>query len=501
MLLTRAVGGRETIACACGLSRAAGVRAGMDLAQARALLPEGCEALVAAGEPAREARALGSLARWMLRVSPRVAVDAPDGLLADVSGTEHLYRTEERLLRSLRRALWRLGLQARLASAGTYAGARAVSRGAGAATTVVAPGQESQALSGLAPEALGLEAQTLSTLEALNIRRVGQILEIPRASRAARLGLGLLRTLDRTLGLEPEVLEFVRPAEPVRERMDFAGPTTHAESIAQAVKQTLGRFTAVLRGRSLGVRHLALRLERARRTASEGPEGKGAAREGAEELEILLSRASASERHLWSLLSTRLERVDTERGEGIEAVELIGVRCERLRPAQMLSPDLGGGSGAGGVDALGLSDDERAAELLDTLIARLGHGRVLRPELCASHLPERSVRLRPASEPARAMPQGALADDPRPTVLLEKPERTRVTAMSPEGPIVQVDWRGTVSAVSRCVGPERLGAEWWRWDAPPPDREYFAVQIEDGRWLWVFRQAGTGRWFVHGVWA
>ncbi len=73
--------------------------------------------------------------------------------------------------------------------------------------------------------------------------------------------------------------------------------------------------------------------------------------------------------------------------------------------------------------------------------------------------------------------------------------------MSPEGPIVQIDWRGEVSRVRRCVGPERLGAEWWRWETPPPDREYFAAELESGRWVWVFRQASTARWFVHGVWA
>lgn len=489
VMLTRVASGRETIARCCGLSLAAGVRPGMDLAQARALLPAGCVPMVAAAEPAREARALVSLGRWMLRVSPRVAVDPPDGLLADITGTEHLYRSEARLIRSLRRALQRLGLRARLASAGTFGAARAISRGAGVGpmvvpgAVVVPRGEECRAVSELSPEVLRLDEPTRATLEALNIRTIGQILAIPRASRAGRLGLTLLRTLDRALGLEPETLEFLRPAEPVRERLEFAGPTTHAESIASAARRTLERFAALLRARSLGVRHLMLRLVRARAEA--------------QELTIVLSRPSASERHLWSLLATRLERVDTERGEGIEAVELVGVRCERLRPAQMLSPDLG----APGVDALGLSDDDRAAELLDTLIARLGHERVLRPELCASHLPERTSRLVPASEPRRAWPENALADDPRPTLLLSRPERARVTAMSPEGPIVQIDWRGEVSRVRRCVGPERLGAEWWRWETPPPDREYFAAELESGRWVWVFRQASTARWFVHGVWA
>jgi protein ImuB len=63
-------------------------------------------------------------------------------------------------------------------------------------------------------------------------------------------------------------------------------------------------------------------------------------------------------------------------------------------------------------------------------------------------------------------------------------------------------WRDTRWQVSACVGPERIGPEWWRGAKPTPERDYFAVQVQTGRWLWVCRQTGQrGRWFVHGEWS
>jgi hypothetical protein len=32
-------------------------------------------------------------------------------------------------------------------------------------------------------------------------------------------------------------------------------------------------------------------------------------------------------------------------------------------------------------------------------------------------------------------------------------------------------------------------------------RDYFKVQDEQGRWLWIYRVLEQGCWFVHGLWA
>jgi protein ImuB len=94
----------------------------------------------------------------------------------------------------------------------------------------------------------------------------------------------------------------------------------------------------------------------------------------------------------------------------------------------------------------------------------------------------------------------------RPTALLERPETIDVMSVTPEGPPQWLRWRGGEYAVIASSGPERIAEEWWRsaeFDCRA--RDYFRVQINDGRWLWVFRvrggneDAGAG-WFVHGEW-
>ena len=79
---------------------------------------------------------------------------------------------------------------------------------------------------------------------------------------------------------------------------------------------------------------------------------------------------------------------------------------------------------------LGDAADETAlAQLVDQLAARLGPERVLRLEPAQSHVPERAVRLLPAT----ALPTGGpwLAKEPRPLRVWEKPLPAEALARVP----------------------------------------------------------------------
>ena len=82
-----------------------------------------------------------------------------------------------------------------------------------------------------------------------------------------------------------------------------------------------------------------------------------------------------------------------------------------------------------------------------------------------------------------------------------------MTAEVPDGPPLRLRWRRVLVRVVAAEGPERIAPEWWR---PSPDmreRDYFRIEDETGRRLWVFREGlygATGpppRWFVHGLFA
>ena len=97
---------------------------------------------------------------------------------------------------------------------------------------------------------------------------------------------------------------------------------------------------------------------------------------------------------------------------------------------------------------------------------------------------------------------------PRPIRLFDPPEEIRVLYAVPDGPPAQFVWRRQTLRAARFAGPERIAPEWWR-DRPGVRlRDYFRIEDEHGRRLWIFREgmAGDGRggaprWFLHGVFA
>jgi protein ImuB len=227
-------------------------------------------------------------------------------------------------------------------------------------------------------------------------------------------------------------------------------------------------------------------------------------RSGPETLTVELSRASVSGKHLWTLVRSRLERVDLS--EPVDGLRATATRTAPLRDRQMVEGRLNSAERTRSISAA-------VGELTDTLISRLGPDRVVRFAVRASHVPERTAVEQSAIQtPKKSGVETAPGE--RPTVLLDSPEPVSVMALTPDGPVLEIGRGGVRERVTACIGPERIGPEWWRWrgtlDAPdrgpragpPADRDYFAVQVASGQWLWVCRQVGTSppRWFVHGEW-
>lgn len=99
------------------LAQQLGLHAGMPVSKAQALVP-GLRVLPA--HPAEDAAALERLALWVLqRFSPVVAVDPPDGIVIDSTGTDHLHGGEAAMLEALTGRLAMSGVTARAAIAET----------------------------------------------------------------------------------------------------------------------------------------------------------------------------------------------------------------------------------------------------------------------------------------------------------------------------------------------------------------------------------------------
>ncbi len=460
---------------------ALGLRAGMAVAHAQALVPD---LVIEEADPAGDAAALQRLAAWCLRhYTPLAAPSAPDGVWMDVTGCTHLFGGEEDLLTGLTARLAGAGIASRAAIADTPGAAHALARHAAAPITIDPPGSARAALSPLPPAALRLPEDTLAALRTLGFDSIGQLMAAPRAPMAKRLGGAVLRRLDQALGSVPEPIEPVAPADMPRTRQGFPEPIATPEDLARITALLAERLCEKLHQRGLGASRLDLVFQRVDGLA--------------QAIRVGTAQPTRDAAHLTRLLTVQIEGIDP--GFGIESVCLSAPLTSALGARQGVSelcvtaraPDLSG------LPPL--------STLIDTLMNRLGPDRIFRMRPVQSDVPERCLR---AIQPLAAAEGVSWPDRlPRPPRLFTPPYHVDAVALLPDHAPVRFTWRRRPHRVRRADGPERVFGEWWCHDAETwAVRDYFRVEDEAGQRFWLFRRGdgeneptGDLQWFLHGI--
>ena len=415
-----------------------GLRAGLALAQARAMHP----ALTAMPEDqAADARLLAAVADACQRYTPLLAGDPPDGILLDIGGCAHLFGGEAKLRDDLLVRMTGFGLAARAAIAPTIGAAWAMARFGDAAN--VAAAEERDALAPLPLAALRLPDVTVAALARLGLKRIGDIAGLPRAPLAARFGAGLLRQLDRALGREDEPLSPLLPVAPYVAEKRFPEPIAREEDVLATVERLAARLKTALTARGEGARRIELALFR-----TDGAVKRIAAG---------TSRPVRDPQAIRALFVERLAALGDEidPGFGFDLARLSVLIAEPCPQEQ-----------------IGLGGSEEAAEidrLVDRLSARLGRRRVTRLIAHDSHIPELAASAAPAQATARAEPgweafrryRTEAELSPRPLRLLAKPEPIEAIAVVPDGPPLRFRWRRALHEVVAAEGPERIAGAWW----------------------------------------
>ncbi|WP_366556733.1 Y-family DNA polymerase [Aquibaculum sediminis] len=479
-------GGRELLFAVNAAAEAGGLLPGMTLSQARALCP-GLGSEEAA--PQQDKAALARLADWAERFTPWVALDGlPQpgggaGLWLDITGCAHLFGGEEALLRALLAGCRQQGYAGRAGLADTPGAAWALARHGcepGSNRRRIETGAQREALAPLPLAALRLPAGKAELLARFGLLRIGDLLALPPASLTTRLGPEVAARLRQALGEKGEPLSPRRPSPPQEVRLAFGEPLAAAEDLARAVDCLIGRLCRRLETAGQGVRHLRLTLFRA--------EGSR------QELELATSRATREPAHLARLFAQQRERLQP--GFGLDALALAACVVEPLSALQMsLVAELPGEAVSPVGQSTASGPEEAAlALLIDRLTLRLGAGAVGCQAPRQSHLPERAVTRLPAL-PSRRAGEWHPAP-PRPLRLLARPEPVEVLAPAAEGVPARFRWRRRLHRVAHAEGPERLSAEWWH-DGLAGSRDYFRIEDQDGRRLWLYCQAE--RWFLHGL--
>jgi protein ImuB len=478
-----------------------GLHTGLPLADVRAMHP-GID--VRNAEPAADRALLEAVADWCDRYTPLVGLDAPDGLLLDISGCAHLFGGEEALLHDMARRLWLQGLNARLCVADSVGCAWAVARFGDAA--IVPKGEGPAALDALPLAALRVDDESVGALAQSGLKLIRDVTTRPRAPLAARFGSGFLRRIDQAFGREEESITPRLPVPSCTAEQRFAEPIGLEADVLGTIEKLARELSASMERRGEGARLLQVALFRA-----DGKVFRFDAKAGTPLRDPVRIRRLFSERFAAS-------GDEADPGFGYDMLRLSALVVERMDEVQA-----------------GLARDDHAAELahlIDRLSARFGSSRVVRPMPRDTHIPEFAEQMVAAQqaqsgEVGTGSPQDcatrkrvtdqASAVAPveqdslspaRPIRMFARPEEITATAEVPDGPPVRFRWRHVMHDVVAFEGPERIAMEWWR-DAQGRvlTRDYFRVESKQGMRAWLYRDGLYGeaqhppRWFLHGLFA
>ncbi|MFZ5962385.1 Y-family DNA polymerase [Thalassococcus sp. BH17M4-6] len=453
-------------------ARLNGIHMGARIVDMRAICPE---LQVHYADPAGDRAALDRLVLWARRWCPWTVRDCDDGLILDTTGSDHLMGGESAMLVEMETQLAMLGLSAQLAVAPTWGAAWALAR-FGPVRSVCDADQIDIRLGPLPVAGLRLDAETLLLLRRLGLRTIGALLQVPRLAltrRFVKAGLAanpLLR-LDQALGKLAEPVSSVEAPPRFRVQSRLAEPIFDPAPYLPALCEDL---CAALAQAGQGCRRLHLTVYRTDGDVSH--------------ITVATSATTRDPAHLHSLFRDKLDRLNP--GFGFDLITLDAAGVEEMQAVQNRLE--------GGAD-----EDLQLIRLVDRLSAKFGPRAVTRPVLHESHVPERAERQVAA---LAAVPDAGVAvARERPLRLFDHPEEIRVLYAVPEGPPAQFVWRRQTHRVARYAGPERIAPEWWT-DRPGTRlRDYFKVEDQTGRRIWIYREGlhgdgrgGDPRWFVHG---
>jgi len=478
-----------------GVNRAAGglgLGPGQTLTDARAICPE---LLTRPASPERLGAFRLALARWAERFSPLTGHDARDALILDATGCAHLFGGEVAMLTAITTGLAEHGLTGRAAMADAKGAAWALAHygQTPGETWLAPPGRNRAAIADLPTAALRIDTQTAEALARVGLTTIEPLTRMPRGALARRFGIETMRRLDQALGAEPEAVAPARPLPSFSTRLTLPEPIGLERDVVAGLDLLLERLCARLETHQMGARTLCLTARRV---------------DGADQhARIGLARPGRDPMRLRGLFERKVGEI--EAGWGIDALRLVAVDVEPLKPAQITQGHRE-------------TEEARLADLISRLGNRAGFDNIRRVLPAESHIPERGYIIAPAAHSAPGGWTGEAARRPPRPITLFRPEAVggRPGAACPlplqEGgfgrgsapttdnhPPTTFRWRGRTLTLATAHGPERLAPEWW-WDDPDwrsGPRDYWRVETAEGPRLWLFHTPARPGWYAHGAFA
>ena len=488
----------------CQRATAAGIKINMPLTLAQALTPE---IRIFNFQPREDLRALFKLARWLNNFSPLVGFDNEItaaisnkslhkisplyyGLILDVTGCEKLFNGHFSLARLILSHFQRWQVITQIAVATTIGAAWALSRYSNQQLHITDKDSILESIAALPPQALRISIDNSSLLNDLGICSIKQLLELPRSELAARFGNDLLIRIKQALGEQPETFRALQPIKQYQAQKYFESPLKNTRHINKTLIDLLQEVLQQLRASKKEASYFSLTLK--------GNDLAGRIFTVHKQLRLIFATHNC--KHLEAVLQPIIESLQAPQGFFFFAVNAQQIRNIYQQSLSLFKQEC---------SAPKASSEPECSELINLLGSRLGINNIRQVEFSESYLPERSFRFKPFSSEQRRKVQQADKINTivknRPAYLLNPPEPLTATALLPDRPPVQLRLSSMILSVIAGYGPERIKAEWWQDNAQPDDinadqRDYFTLQDQHGRWLWVFRNLKDQKWYLHGLW-
>ncbi len=460
-------GQTQYIVAACERAQRLGVRRGMGMAAALALVPhlETC-----ARDVTRERQLLERLATRAHRFTPRVSLVPPDGLVLEVKGSLHLFGGAEKLCRSIEVDCFEAGVKPIVSLAPSALAALASAR-AGKSLLITDSARLVGEISALKLATLRWPAEVLQRLQQVGVYTVGQALRLPRAGFARRFGREQLAELDRLTGRDADLRDQFRLRERFRRKEDLLHELEHHEAILAALSPLLDELGEFLRVRQCGVTQIACVLKHRRMPRTR--------------CVLRFAAPAANAQHFAKLFEEKLSVLNL--AEAVRGIELRSGDLVPCTPADGSLWQVGEHGGEiGGV----------ASELIEHLRARLGHESVYGVRVLESHRPETSWAT--AELGARQKPAERVVEDHVPAFVHRRP----AWLLREPQPLAHRDGLPQRHGPLRFLeGPDRIEAGIVVQGRV--SRDYYIVRDTQGVRLWIFRDLkpprGAPVWFLQGI--
>ena len=222
---------------------------GLPLANARAICPD---IEVFDADQAADTQTLNAIADWCDRFTPLVALDAPHGLLLDITGCAHLFGGEAALLQMLCGAMTRQGFAISAAIAGTSVCARTMARCVHG--RIIGEGEEADSVKPLPVSALGADEAITRGLRRAGLKTIGDVAARARHEIAARFGADFTSLLEQALGQGDAPINPRKPLPDYIVEKRFADPVATDAVIAAILSRLAGTLVQAMDKQGKGAR-------------------------------------------------------------------------------------------------------------------------------------------------------------------------------------------------------------------------------------------------------